>query len=524
MKVPTIKTTIKTRGFVGMSAARANIHAADASHDLNIRLTKNIQSSVAGGFGDLGKAIGVTGKIYQDMEAAKQKARDETDSLDYLNGMRKATGMYLDSMSTNPDYNSWNAGYNESMNDYHSTFMKDRAPSKASLLAIKKSADHYKTSNDINIAHSSMKADNKYNMDRLSVLQSDAMSGSTLATVDESFAAWEAAYDSMGNYVARPPEVVEAEKETAKSQIAYVAWNRAIKSSPVEMTGWKEDTDLQDKEKVALENSVKKWKVDQNQAKIEETRFLNDNLIAEVVASETISDEYIDLIPETRPDIILKARNLQKSLLTVRSREAEAKAKASDKSTEDQIYLLLRKGDPNDPNVSETIANLQLGLNTVDGLKATDTMLKQAKSRIGNMSDIQKNDRKELFRKSLARFAGKDDDLSVYDEAEGERWTINPMRIFYGNKYKPIESTAKEYQAMSNIQKSFDIWASKNPDWTRAEGQEEMARLQLPYAKEAYKLAVDPVGSIPRYSQEDLEFTANKHGITIQELKKRLGQ
>jgi len=124
---------------------------------------------------------------------------------------------------------------------------------------------------------------------------------------------------------------------------------------------------------------------------------------------------------------------------------------------------------------------------------------KKRTSAVSKMSEVQKKDRRGLFDTLEERFGVKGDEiptLSAYEDKKKEAWSVTKgLRNFgialpFGIGQDEIVTEPSQVlnaQAVSNIQKAFDEWASSKADWTMKEGQEKIKELSQPYAIKNYQ-------------------------------------
>jgi len=102
---------------------------------------------------------------------------------------------------------------------------------------------------------------------------------------------------------------------------------------------------------------------------------------------------------------------------------------------------------------------------------------------------------------------------------------------WFEDDFKPKEEykidQTKTWAAVANVLQGFDNWSAANQGWDGEEGAKKMEELNAPYAaaleQENIINTYTPKAAKRKYKQSNLEYTARRKNMSIEELKKQLG-
>ena len=196
---------------------------------------------------------------FQVLAEKRKLAKDKVDQADYLNGLQKVTGEYFASLNENPDYKTWNEGYNKVIDEYHQNYIDQYQPSEDAMRGIQLQAAKYKTDNDVRIMSMASKADVKFNVDRANSVISDKIRNSTFENLEANEQAVKQAYDTIKMYVPISKEKEKLDTEYHKEAMKFSAYEKVIGTGNMELIrqyDFKNDEDLTEKSKKKLEGQI----------------------------------------------------------------------------------------------------------------------------------------------------------------------------------------------------------------------------------------------------------------------------
>ena len=259
--IPIIHTENINGGYNSQSLSPLmNTHVNDERYIREERDNENARRNFVQG---AEMAVGFGGEMahqFQILAEKRQLAKDKVDQADYLNGLQKVTGEYFASLNENPDYKTWNEGYNKVVEEYHQNYLDTYQPSEDAMRGIQLQAAKYKTDNDVRIMSMSSKADVKYNVDRANAIIEDKTRGATLETFDADYDFASKAYDTKKMYVPIPLEKEELDKKYIRESMKFSAYVKKISTGNMALISgldFEKDPDLTENDKKKLMNQAR---------------------------------------------------------------------------------------------------------------------------------------------------------------------------------------------------------------------------------------------------------------------------
>jgi len=522
---------------------KMNIHSWDAMYEQGIR--------DAGNIADVGKQIGSgIQKFGAEIKAFVDNEKAKKDKIDYeeaLNKYKIEHANYMDNQMqnlTNPETGAYEPErLGQDMATWKDTFLfetrEQMGMSEEAYGMLQRGVNNMYANQEVsNIktrANLRMQDTNK----RYENLYNEAIANEDKVKALEALKLW-----SVNN-----PEVA-SNMEHYKGNIVNSIWQsqyiKVMKADPNNMNPTKLDLSEipdtvgsdADKQKVK-DRLVLEWKKERSYRKLEEQKWLGNTLneAHQLLRNKKLSFEKITEW-ETTPGLdgqILSSKVANGLRDAVQSQYDQKEKEVMNKTKNKLYYGALALDYENDKNVLQkenAIISEAAATGNPAFLDKIITEIGQTKNRTtkisSQMSDVQKSDRTHLFKSLVAGFGENDEFRAWKDVTEEVPWW-DSLTGFVGYKKYGKEDVSKEEQAISNIKKEFNQWVLGNPKWTMEEGQKKMRELMSPYAKENYRDEVigvqvkKPLSKSLNITQEALESTAKIHGITVEEVKRKLG-